>query len=93
MFCSLSATPASDEVFSLVINDVGSPKACSSCVQYHSQSQSSAVREARFSSASEGMCRCTMQWRTSRREVGGCRVLPGGNHDGRSRVRSIWVSR
>lgn len=40
---------------------VGSPKACSSCAQYQSQSQSSAVRAARLISAKEGICRWTIQ--------------------------------
>jgi hypothetical protein len=47
---------------------------------------------ARLSSPSVGMCRWTMQWRVSRREVGSWRLLPGGNQEGRSRVMSIWVS-
>lgn len=60
--CSLSVTPVSAPApLSVAEGDVGSLKAASSWLQYHSHSQSSAVWTARFSSASEGMCLWTMQ--------------------------------
>jgi hypothetical protein len=66
--------------------------AWSSWAQYQSQSQERDSVAARFSSAREGRCRWTMRCRVSSRARGSWRDFPEGNHDGRSRVRSICVS-
>lgn len=71
MFCSLAVRPLSVSVRAISVSlDEGRLNADSRCDQYQSHSQARAVWPAPFSSASKGMCRWTMQWRTSRREMG-----------------------